>query len=208
MPRNDPVSRSIAVLDLALRQAFPDDFDRRCMYAAFGLKLLLAEAGFATKIMGGDFLCLVLGSHSRESMLQGFGSSTSPESSHYWIETGAELVDLGPSYLPKGSSFRALPMPVIRWRLTAALPTFLQYRARVQWDTHVELDSSNEIRQRMADFLDTCQRLNQIEAVALKPTAWQLRDFETLRFAAQKGERWAAGALEYSEYPPREGPLF
>src|ERR1700686_4584001 len=86
MPTQDSITRSLIIVDQTLREVFPDDFDQRCMYAAFGLRLLLKQVGLKPQIIGGDFLCFVLSTDSRKATLQGFGSHTSPKPSHYWVE--------------------------------------------------------------------------------------------------------------------------
>jgi hypothetical protein len=193
MAKQDPIARSLAIVDKALRAAFPDDFDKRCMYAAFGLRSLLQEAGLSPEIVGGEFLCLALSPDGKRATLQGFGKPNSQEPSHYWVELGKTLIDVGPHYLPRNSSHPSVPIPFVRWSLAAPLPRFLRYRAVIRYDPHVTLVSDAEILNRMDDFLARCQQENQAATGEVKLPTWQLKDMASLQYAAQRGDPWARG---------------
>lgn len=200
----DPVTRSLAIVDKALRAAFPDDFDRRCMYAAFGLRQLLQEAGQTVQIVGGQFLCLVVSPDGSRATFQGFGtpSAQAPEPSHYWVEVGQTLVDLGPHYLPRRSSHRAAPMPLLRWSLQTNLPSFLRYKEAVRYDQNVELIADNAISKRMDDFLLRCQQESRSATGDVKLPSWQFRDLGSLQYAVQRGDAWARGAMSFIKTRP------
>jgi len=200
----DPVTRSLAIVDKALRATFPDDFDRRCMYAAFGLRQLLQEAGQTVQIVGGQFLCLVVSPDGRRATFQGFGmpSSQAPEPSHYWVEVGQTLVDLGPHYLPRRSSHRAAPMPLLRWSLQTNLPSFLRYKEAVRYDQHVELIADSAISKRMDNFLLRCQQESRNATGDVKLPSWQFRDMASLQYAVQRHDAWARAAMSFIKTRP------
>lgn len=201
----DPVTRSLAIVDKALRAAFPDDFDKRCMYAAFGLRQLLQEAGQTVQIVGGQFLCLVVSPDGRQVTFQGFGmpsSAQAPEPSHYWVEAGQTLVDLGPHYLPRRSSHRAASMPLVCWSLQTSLPPFLRYKEAMRYDQNVELVATAAISKRMDDFLLRCQQESRSATGDVKLPGWQFRDIGSLQHAAQRGDAWARGAMSFVKTRP------
>lgn len=200
----DPVTRSLAIVDKALRATFPDDFDKRCMYAAFGLRQLLQEAGQTAQIVGGEFLCLVISPDGRQATFQGFGtpSEQASEPSHYWVEVGQTLVDLGPHYLPRRSPHRAASMPLVRWSLQTNLPPFLRYKETVRYDQNVELVADAAISKRMDDFLFRCQQESRSAIGDVKLPGWQFRDIGSLQHAAQRGDAWARGAMSFIKTRP------
>ncbi|MFJ0454189.1 hypothetical protein [Bordetella bronchiseptica] len=204
MAKQDPITRSLALVDKVLRETFPDDFDKRCMYAAFGLRRLLHETGLTPVIVGGQFMCLVISPDGKRATVQGFGSPNAPtqEPSHYWVEVGQTLVDLGPHYLPRRSSHPAAPIPFIRWPLQIGLPPFLRYQATVRYDPDVMLASDEAITARMNDFLTRCQQESQEAIGDAKIPGWQFRDMPSLQYAAQRGDVWARGAMFFIKTRP------
>lgn len=195
----DPISHCLAVVDKALREIFPSDFDQRCLYAVSGLQLLLKEAGFTPEIVGGDFLCFVLSVDNRQGTLQGFGNPDATQVSHYWIEANGSLIDLGPSYLPKGSRFPALPIPVARWPLDTALPAYLRYREHIRFAPDVVLQSDLEIQIRMENFLNRCREINLASSNQRIRNGWELKGPLSLLAAARNGDRWARGTTIFTQ---------
>ena len=61
--------RILGVVDAALRVTFPDDYDARCMYAAFGVRDLVRAAGQPAEILSGDFLCFSVSKDGREALM-------------------------------------------------------------------------------------------------------------------------------------------
>jgi hypothetical protein len=203
MLNQDPITRNLAIVDQTLREVFPDDFDKRCMYTVFGLRYLLTEAGLSPQIVGGDFLCLMLSTDNRKTTLQGFGGGTVGPS-HFWIEANGILIDLGACYLPRGSSYAAVPTPVIRWPLSIPLPHFLRYQAHIRYHYDVALHSDVTITQRMDEFLERCRIRSQTETRQLKLPSWELTGHASLKSAAQKGSIWARTAIVFHQRMPRE----
>lgn len=196
MAREDPITRALAVTDQSLRQFFPADFHKRCMYGAFGLASLLEDAGVAAQVIGGDFLCAVVSDDGQQMSLQGFGTLGAGEPSHFWVHAHGLLIDLGPMYLPYESSFSAPSPPMITWPLSSPLPDFIAYRERLRASHDAEL-ADPTLDQRRADFVAHCRAANRAHIGRALPRAWQLRDYQSLNYVAQKGDPWAVSAIEF-----------
>lgn len=204
MSDQDDITRCLAVVDQVLRTTFPDNFDQRCMYAAFGIRDLLRLRGISAEIVGGDVLCFVLSQDARQSTLQGFGNASSELPSHFWLESDGVLLDLGPHYLPRGSSYPALAMPVVRWPLKAELPLFLRYRRRIRYHADVQLQQPDPaITRRMNTFLARCFEHDRSGQPVKTDWTWELTGMPAVRQAAQRGDRWARGAFLFLERATR-----
>lgn len=208
MQNIDNIAQSMAVVDAVLREYFPNDFYKRCMYAAFGLRLLLNDAGIDASIIGGNFFCLVVSDDNSRASLQGFGSDVSDMPSHFWVEAAGVLIDLGPYYLPHESSYPAASMPAIRWPLSTPLPRFLGYREDIRYASNVELQSDPVIMKRMEDFLARCKERSRPDCIKPNLPTWQLKNTESLRFAAQKKDLWACGALSFLKHHSQDALPF
>lgn len=208
MTHADPVTVSLTVIHAALRAQFPDDYYKRCMYAAFGVATLLEDAGMAAQVAGGDFLCAVVSKCGRQMSLQGFGTTGKGEASHYWVATPQEHIDLGLAYLSIESPFPAAALPVLRWRSVSDLPAFMAYRERMRFAADAVIEPV-EIGERMAAFIGRCRALRDSTHALDRLQGWQLRDMQSLRFAAQKKDLWARAALTFlsrglkAEFPRR-----
>lgn len=207
MSKQDAVSRHLAIVDRALREFFPEDFYKRCMYAAFGISSLLNDEGISAHAVGGDFLCAVVSEDGSQLSLQGFGASTPSEPSHFWVRSGGVTIDLGPMYLAHESSYPAPPPPILRWYGPTPLPSFMAYREQIEYAADVQVVNPG-IRQRMSEFVALCRAHNRSERGRIAPPSWQLRDHESLDYAARKCDPWAMAAVEFlrrslkAEFPP------
>jgi hypothetical protein len=177
------------------------------MYAAFGVAALLKDEGICAQVIGGDFLCAVVSDDGMQLSLQGFGTAGAGEPSHFWVHAQGTILDLGPMYLPYESSYPAPSPPFFRWPLSRPLPSFIAYRERASYANDVEI-ADPEIRQRCADFTELCRATSRLQNW-MRPQSWQLRDYQSLRYAAQKGDPWACAAMEFlrrslkAEFPTR-----
>lgn len=196
MASEDAMTRALAITDASLRTFFPNDFYKRCMYAAFGLSALLQDAGISTRIIGGDFLCALVSTDGMQMSLQGFGSFNQNEPSHFWVEARGFMLDLGPTYLPYESSFPAPSPPILRRPISTPQPNFLCYREKVRFSKEFEI-STPEIRQRIIEFIDHCRRINQSKADRALPNMWLLKDYQSLQHAANKRDPWAIAAIRF-----------
>jgi hypothetical protein len=204
MAKQDPLSSTLATVDHVLRQRFPDDFDKRCMYAAFGLRALLRRTGIGSEIVGGRYTCFVVSADLQHASHQGFGTGSNDQASHYWVEAQGYLLDPGPHYLPLRSSFPAAPIPMVRWPLASPIPHFMRYQEQARYHQEAKLRSSQEIQDRMNQFLAACEEARTDVATP----CWQLKGMESLRYAAGNRDRWALGALRFiAEYPPSSLPF-
>lgn len=194
------LDRSFSIVDRALRQAFPEDYYRRCMYAAFGIQALLKELGFDASILGGDMLAFAVARSGREASLQGFGNS-SDGYAHYWVTAEGRLIDLGPHYLPLDSRYPTEPMPLVAWPLEEGLPVFLRYRVGEDFGPKTALAADSVIEQRMEDFLHLCRR--KLAGQIGQPTLphWVLQGASSLLFHSNRGDPWALAATRFSKMP-------
>lgn len=190
------VERATSLVLRTLKRTFPDDFDRRCFYAAAGTRHLLGSAGIDARIHAGDFCALVVSKDGSRAGLQGFGGATeSLTFSHYWVETASLLVDLGPHLLPKGSSFPAAPIPILAWNKHEPLLSAFRYRLLERYLPDAEMRFPEDISLRMTSFLS-----NLSERWARKRSstsvAWLLTS-ENEAIRAARRDVWAAGVLRF-----------
>lgn len=187
--------RSLAIVDEALRIAFPSDFDTRCMYAAFGLRDLLRSAGLPAQIVAGDFLCFSMSTDGRQAIMDGFGSPSANPPSHFWVETDRLRLDLGPFYLPRRARFDAVSVPPLCWTLPVRLPHYLRYRPRLRHHPDAELPPDSPLSSNLARFRQVCAD------VALRapspPWRWLLSSPGSVTAAARNGDTWARGARRF-----------
>ncbi|MCK1552662.1 hypothetical protein IVB11_27300 [Bradyrhizobium sp. 177] len=128
---------------------------------------------------------------------QGFGSEKN-EPSHYWVSLPETLVDLGPHYLPRGSSFEAQEIPFVAWSPAQALPKFLRYRPEIEYHPSGVLQSTPEIVARMEAFLAKCRARFAEQRGQPKLPTWVLTGEASLRDAASRGSGWARNAIRFS----------
>jgi len=191
------IASCMGLIDSMLRELFPDDYDARCMYAAFGLSSLLRQLGLDARIVGGDFLAFVVSKDGRQANLQGFGQgSDSALPSHFWVESSGRLLDLGPHYLPRKSSFPAATIPAIALPL-AQSPLFLRYRPKIRYEPDVQLASDDAITGRMRAFLKECNRRWEKGIRPTLPT-WIFNGKEALQRAATGRDPWAQSAIQFA----------
>jgi hypothetical protein len=191
------IARTFGIVDRTLRREFPDDYDKRCMYAAFACSALLEDLGFDANIVGGDFLAFIVSTSGQRAGLQGFGEGQG-QLSHFWVEIGETLIDVGPHYLPKGSSYRASPVPFVAWSRASTLPKFLRYRVQVRYARHAALHAPSAIVDRVKDFVAQCR--DRIATQKGQPSlpSWILVDSVSLEAAAKRGDFWARNAMRFA----------
>lgn len=189
-------ARCLTIVDRTLRASFPGDYEKRCLYAAFGLRALLKTRGAEATVIGGDVLAFVVSADTQRAGLQGFGfGSDGP--AHYWVEADGLLIDIGPHYLPRGSSYSAAKVPMVAWRKNTPLPPYLRYRESVRYAQDVELVADSAIMERMKRFIEDCCKRNAAQSGQPKPPAWLLTDDGALRAAAKAKDVWALNALRF-----------
>jgi len=196
MRARDPIGQALAIADASLREFFPTDFYKRCMYASFGIAALLRDQGIPAHVVGGDFICAVVSTDGEQMSLQGFGTRHDGPPSHFWVLSGDHLLDLGPMYLTHESSFPAAPLPILRWPVAISMPDFIRYRERERYVEGAE-NLDPVMREKIAAFLLHCRQIRDDASRDFPLPAWQLKDSQSLRFAAQKGDMWASAAMEF-----------
>lgn len=191
------IARALYVVDRALRSEFPDDYDKRCLYAAFGTCALIQDAGFEANIAGGEFLAFVVSKSGQRAGLQGFGANPA-QPSHYWVEVEGTIVDLGPHYLPRGSSFPAEPMPIVAWRPGSELPRYLRYRTTIRYAPDAELQSDGVITVRKEAFVSKCQSRYKAQVGQPKLPVWLLSGSVSFDAAVLRRDTWARNAKTFA----------
>ncbi len=192
------ISRALSVVDRTLRKEFPRDYDKRCIYAAFAICALLHDLDIEANIVGGDFVAFVVSQSGDRAGLQGFGNA-GEELSHYWVAAADTIIDVGPHYLPKGSSFQAANMPLVAWSPMNELPLVLRYRPKMRFASQVELRSSTEIQVRKELFVSQCTRRYNAQLGQPKLPTWLLTGLASLELAARSGDFWARNALLFAD---------
>lgn len=191
------IVRTLAIVDKALRSEFADDFDKRCLYAAFAVFALLQDEGFDACLAGGDFVAFVVARSGERAGLQGFGYG-SDQPSHFWVEVQDTIVDLGPHYLPHGSSFAAAAMPLVAWQLSDGLPVYLRYRTHTHCDPAVQLQSFPDVMARKDRFVAGCRAKYAAQRGQPRPPSWLLTGPVALELAAREGDVWARNAVRFA----------
>lgn len=180
-----------------LKRTFPSDYDRRCIYAAAGIKHLLSGSGIDARLHAGDFLALVVSCDGSRASMQGFGGGDSLEAySHYSVETPQYLVDLGPHLLPKGSRFAAAPLPLLCWDKSDPVPIALRYRAAQRYAPDAKMLFPAAIADRMSGFLDDLGERWMARWSPTSSSPWMLTGEESLQRAARR-DIWAKGVLRF-----------
>lgn len=194
------LGRSFAIVDRALRQSFPDDYYKRCMYAAFGIQSLLTELGYPASIQGGDVLAFMVARSGNQAGLQGFANA-SDGYAHYWTVAENRLIDIGPYYLPRESSFPAVPVPLIAWDISQQLPPFLRYRVVEDFGRTKILIADETIQQRITQFIGLCRRKLKQQIGQPKPPSWILTGTTALLSHGERGDPWVRNAMIFSTIP-------
>lgn len=191
------VTRSLSIVDRALRGTFPTDYPKRCLYAAFGIQALLLDLGHDASIQGGDAVAFMVSRSGSRASMQGFAGASEGQA-HYWVVVSERLVDIGPHYLPEDSSFLAAPVPMVFWDLKAKLPTYLRYRALEDFGTATSLVATDEIHERMDAFIAQCRRKSKQQLGQPKLPMWLLTSQASVELNAARGDAWAKGALRFA----------
>jgi hypothetical protein len=187
------LARALYIVERELRHSFPDDYDARCMYAAFGLRGLFHNSGVAATLVGGDFMAFVASKSLPYGSHQGFAGSENGYS-HFWIEVEGSLVDLGPHFLPRKSRFSAAKMPLLAWRLEEEFPAYLRYRPQARFASEVQLDDA-AIMERIEKFSARCSAAFRVQKGQPRLPSWILTGPASLAIANKQGDQWARCVL-------------
>ena len=203
------ITRVLSVVDWCLKHQFPDNYDARCMYSAFGASTMLNEAGLVAQIITGDVYAFTVTPSGDQAIIQGFVGGTTEKPSHFWTECEGRILDVGPSYLPKRSRIPVAPMPRIGWHKKASLPNYLTYDEQVRYAPDVGTAFTLEMEERMDGFLKLCKKRWASKVAKHKPKSWLLTGVQSIERASRAGDKWAKGALRYERMdgPRRPQPL-
>ncbi|WP_060477712.1 hypothetical protein [Pseudomonas monteilii] len=194
------VERVLCVVDRCLKNQFPNDYYKRCLYASFGVHRLLEEMGYSPVIVGGNFGAFVVSRDERLAGIQGYASN-SGEHSHYWVELNGSLIDLGTIYLPVESSYAAHEMQAMFWNLNQLLPKGLKYDAKARYSTSDASHLAAEIIEKMDIFIRACQERMAKPLVKPKIGKWLVTNQASIQSAAKKGDLWARAMIRYESFP-------
>lgn len=192
---DDPadIERTLAIVETALHVTFPNDFFRRCAFAAFALSALLDDAGVGATLVGGRFGALVMTPDRQRLALQGFESGPGPFP-HVWVETQDLLIDLGPYLLPFGSAYPVVPMPALAWDMAAPLPAALRYKADKVLPAGAKFSPDRRVSAQCDAFVERCRADLRQPPRLVRLATWVLTDYGSLRAAVDRRDPWALGA--------------
>lgn len=192
------IETCLAIVERTLRRTFPQDFYKRCAYAAYGTATLMRDHGVCAEIVGGDFAAFIMSTDHRRAGMQGFAFGES-QCSHFWVEAGGRLLDVAPHLLPHDASYPVVPMPAVAWDLVHTLPRSLQYREQDRFPDSV-LMGDPEIVARMERFVAACRDRMKQQKGALRFPTWVITDPEALLAEASKRNPWAVGAVRFGQH--------
>jgi hypothetical protein len=194
------LARILAVVFHCLRESFPDDFYRRCAFAARAIRELLLRDGVESHAVGGRFTALAVGRFDARYALQGFQGGPEPYP-HLWVETEHRLIDLGPHLLPFGSPFPLVPMPALAWNKGDPLPAALAYEQIDVIADHAPFSVSDEVSAQARSFVDCC-----LDMMAASPLTFLLTGARALTEAEQAGDAWARAVARFQKSVARHTP--
>ncbi len=200
------VERVLCVADRCLKAQFPDDYHKRCLYAAFGVHSLLQSLGHKPVIVGGNFLAFVVSRDQAQASMQGYGMSPT-EHSHYWVELDGALIDLGTHYLPVGASFSASPMPALCWDERYPMPKGLRYVPEARYVTGEMTGLEPHIVEKMVPFLAACNARMTRPLVKARIGKWLATSPSSIKQAAIAGDPWARAVIRYETMPAERLPF-
>lgn len=181
----------------ALRVEFPDDFHKRCLYAAWGVRSLLIDAGVRAEFIGGDFVAFVVSRDGTRAGVQGF-THAKDQCSHFWVEASGRLIDIGPHFLPNESSYDVAEMPAVAWDLSHQLPRYLRYRIQERFNEDTLLIRDQVINSRCAAFAECCRRIARSSDAPSKFPTWIVTGPASVEIAANRKVPWAIGAARFA----------
>jgi hypothetical protein len=201
MAQDRQVGRILTAVVRSLRQEFPDDFFKRCHYAAFGMRALLADAGVASQIVGGDLAAFIVSTDGRRSALQGFGYGQD-QCAHYWVASDQHLFDVGPHLMPYDAAWPIAAQPLIAWDLAAPLPAYLRYRTLQRFAAAAPMGQVEAHNLRCDRFVAACRDRSARQAPSAANATWLLVDAASTAAAARRRDVWAGGALAFADRRP------
>ena len=157
----------------------------------------LARGDFPdSRIVGGDFLALVVSLDFKQGSLQGYAKAEG-DYAHFWNEINGHLVDLGPSYLHVKSRFLAVRGPTVMWPLKEPLPKSLKYSAKAKYPPEAKLAFSPEIMERIEEFLIEVDRQKELSNIEAGTSNRIIRGRKSLAELAKLGDYWALGSIKF-----------
>ena len=197
MLSNSQILKLLGVVVRSLRKEFPEDFYKRCYYAAFAMRALLLDAGVEAEIVGGDFVAFIVARDGTRAGLQGFGFGAE-QCSHFWVEAEGRLIDVGPYLLPEDASYSVSAMPLVAWDLATPFPAYLRYRPVKRFPADAVMSAVPEQNARCDHFVAACRSRAASHIAGSKPLSWLLTDTNATVAAARSHDSWAIGALRFA----------
>jgi hypothetical protein len=194
---NAQTLKLLGVVVRSLRKEFPEDFYKRCYYAAFAMRALLLDGGVEAEIVGGDFVAFIVSRDGSRAGMQGFGFGAE-QCSHFWVEAEGRLLDVGPYLLPEDASYPVSGMPLVAWDLTTPFPAFLRYRRVQRCPANALMSAVPGQNARCDRFIAACRSRAANHIAGSKPLAWLLTDPRATVSAARSRDSWATGAIRFA----------
>lgn len=197
MLSNNQTLKLLGAVIRSLRKEFPEDFYKRCYYAAFAMRALLLDGGFDAEIVGGDFVAFIVSRDGERAGMKGFGFGAE-QCSHFWVETNGRLLDVGPYLLPEDASYPVAGMPLVAWDLATPFPAYLRYRRVRRFPADAVMSAVPEHNARCDRFIAACRSRAANHIAGSKPLTWLLTDSSATVAAARRRDSWAIGAMRFS----------
>jgi hypothetical protein len=192
------VEQVLAAVEALLCESFPDDFYRRCAFAAFGVRALLRDSGVDAVLVGGQFAAFVMTPDQGRLAIQGFRSGHEPHP-HYWVEAEDRLIDLGPYLLAFGSDYPIVPMPALAWDMSAPLPASFRYKAQQRYPADSRMSIDPKLCAQADAFVQRCREKLAERDSALRLSTWLATSYASLMAAVEREDSWACGAKRFEQ---------
>ena len=208
--RKETIDRVFHTVDQELRQSFPDDYWKRCMYAASATKTLLEKLGKNSIVVSGDFIGFVVSPDSKTASFRGFASAEN-SAAHLWVECENTLLDIMPFYLPDDNENQnsMCKLAPIAWNQKERLPPAISYIVKTRYAVDFKFRGMPGYQEKITAFSDACvERMAQTRRV--KPHFnWVLSDSKILSVMANIRDPWAMSLVKYENMPnPPTKPVF
>ncbi|CAN7440941.1 hypothetical protein LJR164_002870 [Phenylobacterium sp. LjRoot164] len=197
MLSNSQTLKLLGVVVRSLRKEFPEDFYKRCYYAAFAMRALLLDGGVEAEIVGGDVVAFIVSRDGGRASMQGFGFGAE-QCSHFWVEADGRLLDVGPYLLPEDASYPVSSIPLVAWDLATPFPAYLRYRRVQRFPADAVMSALPEQNARCDRFIAACRSRAASHIAGSKPLTWLLTDPNATVAAARRHDSWAIGAIGFA----------
>lgn len=192
--------RAAYIVNKALQSYFPEDYQARCMYAAYGTQSVLQTMGYQSRIVAGSFGIFSLARDGSRVTFDIWGGNDTGVS-HFWCVVNGRILDPTSPFMSHKGAFPKYPAPIVYWDATKPMPRCFRYTYACDLDPRSIEKHDAGMKKRRAEFVALCDEKLQRTKGQPRMKSWLLKDMSSLRIAARSGDGWAAGALKLEEMP-------